>query len=90
MKYSIISLVFFLFSGLTSAQEESTNIILMIGDGTGLSQITAGMYANDNKTNLESFEVIGLAKTHSSNAFVTDSAASGTAMACGVKTMNGV
>ena len=53
MKYSIISLAFFLFSGLTSAQEESTNIILMIGDGTGLSQITAGMYANDNKTNLD-------------------------------------
>ena len=90
MKYSIISLAFFLFSGLTSAQEEPTNIILMIGDGTGLSQITAGMYANDNKTNLESFEVIGLAKTHSSNALVTDSAASGTAMACGIKTMNGV
>ena len=62
----------------------------MIGDGTGLSQITAGMYANDNKTNLESFEVIGLAKTHSLNALVTDSAASGTAMACGIKTMNGV
>lgn len=90
MKYSFISLAFFLFSGLTSAQEEPTNIILMIGDGTGLSQITAGMYANDNKTNLESFEVIGLAKTHSSNALVTDSAASGTAMACGIKTMNGV
>lgn len=90
MKYTIISLAFFLFSGLTSAQQESTNIILMIGDGTGLSQITAGMYANNNKTNLESFEVIGLAKTHSSNALVTDSAASGTAMACGVKTMNGV
>ncbi|MEL0225127.1 MAG: alkaline phosphatase [Flavobacteriaceae bacterium] len=90
MKYSIISLAFFLFSGLSSAQVEPTNIILMIGDGTGLSQITAGMYANDNKTNLESFEVIGLAKTHSSNALVTDSAASGTAMACGIKTMNGV
>lgn len=90
MKYSLISLVFFLFSGLISAQEQPTNIILMIGDGTGLAQITAGMYANGNKTNLEAFEIIGLAKTHSSNALVTDSAASGTAMACGVKTMNGV
>ena len=90
MKYSFISLAFSLFSGLISAQEEPTNIILMIGDGTGLSQITAGMYANGNKTNLESFEVIGLAKTHSSNALVTDSAASGTSMASGVKTMNGV
>ena len=90
MKYSLISLVFFLFSGLINAQDEPTNIILMIGDGTGLAQITAGMYANGNKTNLESFKVIGLAKTHSSNSLVTDSAASGTAMACGIKTMNGV
>ena len=90
MKYSLISLVFFLFSGLTNAQEQPTNIILMIGDGTGLAQITAGMYANGNKTNLEAFEIIGLAKTHASNSLVTDSAASGTAMACGVKTLNGV
>ena len=90
MKYSILSLVFFLLAGTVNAQEQPVNIILMIGDGTGLAQITAGMYANDNKTHLESFNVIGLSKTHSSNALVTDSAASGTAMACGVKTMNGV
>ena len=75
---------------ISFGQEAPTNIILMIGDGTGLSQITAGMYANGNKTHLESFPVIGLSKTHSSNALVTDSAASGTAMACGVKTLNGV
>ena len=82
----------FVLGGLLfgSAQEKSPNIILMIGDGTGLAQITAGMYANGNKTHLESFQVIGLQKTHSANALVTDSAASGTAMACGVKTMNGV
>ena len=90
MKYSILSLIIFLLSGTIRAQKQPTNIILMIGDGTGLAQITAGMYANGNKTHLESFEVIGLAKTHSSNALVTDSAASGTAMACGVKTFNGV
>ncbi len=82
----------FVLGGLLfgSAQEKSPNIILMIGDGTGLAQITAGMYANGNKTHLESFQVIGLQKTHSANALVTDSAASGTAMACGVKTINGV
>ena len=77
-------------TNFTFCQEAPTNIILMIGDGTGLSQITAGMYANGNKTHLEAFPVIGLSKTHSSNALVTDSAASGTAMACGVKTLNGV
>ena len=70
--------------------ETPVNIILMIGDGMGLSQITAGMYSNGNKTALEEFEYIGLSKTHSSENLVTDSAASGTAFACGKKTMNGV
>ena len=32
-------------TNFTFSQEAPTNIILMIGDGTGLSQITAGMYA---------------------------------------------
>lgn len=83
--------VLFLFAfALASGQQSPPNIILMIGDGTGLSQITAGMYDNGNTSNYEEFPIIGLQKTHSSNALVTDSAASGTAMACGVKTLNGV
>ena len=65
------------------------NIILLIGDGMGLSQISAGMYAGKNSSALEKFNVIGLQKTHSANALVTDSAASGTAIACGKKTYNG-
>ena len=69
-------------------QDKTPNIILMIGDGMGLSQISAGMYANDNSTALEGFEYVGLSKTHSLNQLITDSAASGTAMACGVKTLN--
>ena len=86
--FSIIVLGVLFFS---NAQEKKpTNIILMIGDGMGLTQITAGMYFNGNKTALEDFTSVGLAKTHSSNSLVTDSAASGTAMASGVKTLNGV
>ena len=65
------------------------NIILMIGDGMGLSQISAGMYANNNRLYLEEFPVIGLQKTHAYDNLVTDSAASATAFACGVKTYNG-
>ncbi len=64
------------------------NIVLMIGDGMGLGQITAGMYANGNKIHLEKFPVIGLQKTYSYNDLITDSAAGATAMACGVKTYN--
>jgi len=65
------------------------NIILMIGDGMGVTQISAGMYMNGNKMNLEKFPVIGLHKTYSASSLITDSAAGATAFACGVKTYNG-
>ena len=65
------------------------NIILMIGDGMGLTQITAGMYSNGNQLNLEKFPFIGLHKSYASNKLITDSAAGATAFACGVKTYNG-
>ena len=74
---------------MSKKNKVSTNIILMIADGAGLSQITASIYKNENKSNLEYFDVIGLQKTHSSNSLITDSAASATAMACGTKTVNG-
>ncbi|MFB0998362.1 MAG: alkaline phosphatase, partial [Flavobacteriales bacterium] len=66
------------------------NIILMIGDGMGISQITAGMYANNGYLNLERCKVIGLIKTHSDDDLITDSAAGATAFATGKKTKNGM
>lgn len=66
------------------------NIILMIGDGMGISQITAGMYANNSYLNLERCKVIGLIKTHSENDLITDSSAGATAFATGKKTKNGM
>jgi alkaline phosphatase len=65
------------------------NIILLIGDGMGLSQVSAGFYANGQKLNLEKFPVTGLSKTHSSSHLITDSAAGATAFSCGCKTYNG-
>lgn len=65
------------------------NIILMIGDGMGLTQTTAGMYANGNRTELERFEFIGLHKSHASDNLITDSAAAATSFASGIKTYNG-
>jgi len=64
------------------------NIILFIGDGMGVSHITAGKIVKG-VLNLESFRYLGLLTTHSQNAFITDSAAAGTAMATGYKTYNG-
>jgi alkaline phosphatase len=64
------------------------NIILLIGDGMGLGQISAGVYGMGNKTILEKFPVIGLQKTTASDNLITDSAAAATAIACGEKTYN--
>jgi len=68
---------------------EVKNIILLIGDVMGLTQISAGMFSQGNKTALEEFKVIGLHKPCASDKLVTDSAAAATSFACGVKTYNG-
>lgn len=76
----------------TAASSKSAppkNIILMIGDGMGLAQVSAGMIANQNKLALEGFSYIGLSKTSSSDNLVTDSAAGATALSTGNKTYNG-
>ena len=65
------------------------NIILMIGDGMGVTQISAGLYSNNNRLNLERFSVVGLHKSYSGDNLITDSAAGATAFASGVKTYNG-
>ena len=68
---------------------EIRNVILLIGDGMGVTQISAGMYMNGNTLNLERCKVVGLHKPSASNSLVTDSAAGATAFACGKKTYNG-
>lgn len=77
---------------LTSATRVR-NVILCIGDGMGISQValaSAKGAGPDGKLYLERFPVSGLARTYSANSRVTDSAAAGTALACGVKTDNGM
>ena len=73
----------------STTSEGPKNIILMIGDGMGITQISAGMYASRRKMALEYFPVVGLHKCYASNNLITDSAAGATAFACGVKTYNG-
>lgn len=72
----------------SASPQKVRNIILLIGDGMGLTQITAGMYANGNWLELERFKVVGLHKSHSGSHLVTDSAAGATAFSCGIKTYN--
>jgi alkaline phosphatase len=64
------------------------NIILLVGDGMGTSQLTAAKYVKG-KLEAERCPVGGFVTTHSLNKLVTDSAAAGTAMATGYKTTNG-
>jgi len=65
------------------------NVILMIGDGMGVSHIFAGLTANHGKLFLNNFKQVGFSETQSANDYITDSAAGGTALACGVRTYNG-
>jgi alkaline phosphatase len=66
-----------------------SNIILLIGDGMGLSAVSATVYHGDKESEFSRFKEIGLINTSSATHKVTDSAASGTAMAAGKKTYNG-
>ena len=65
------------------------NIILLIGDGMGLSQVSTAFFYQDKESNFQRFETVGLIKTSSSAEKVTDSAAGATAFSTGVKTYNG-
>lgn len=65
------------------------NVILLIGDGMGVAQVFAGITANHGKLFLDNFKYIGFSKTQSSDNYITDSAAGGTALSSGVKTYNG-
>lgn len=65
------------------------NIILLIGDGMGLSAVSTGFYFGDQPSVFLRFHEIGLQRTSSATHKVTDSAASGTSMATGIKTYNG-
>ncbi len=66
------------------------NVVLMIGDGMGISQISAALVANKGELYLEYFPVGGFMKVNSSSGVNTDSGASATAMATGSKTFNGM
>ncbi|MBN2705050.1 MAG: alkaline phosphatase [Deltaproteobacteria bacterium] len=86
--------------------EESTAkyVFLFIGDGMGSPQIHAAeAYLADKKQpdqlaggikakllSMDYFPVVGLSTTYANDRFITDSAAAGTALACGMKTNVGV
>jgi len=64
------------------------NIILLIGDGTGLSQLYAAYTANAGQLTLFNLKHTGRVHTRSADAYCTDSAAGASAYATGQKTDN--
>jgi len=69
-------------------QKPVKNIILLVGDGTGLAQWYAGYTANKGALNVFSMRHTGLSKTSSYDNYITDSAPGATAFSSGTKTNN--
>lgn len=86
-----------LFVG-TSAAQQAKYVFLFIGDGLGINQIhgtelyNAAVHkdmANGGHLSFTRFPVRSYVSSHSASSLVTDSSAAGTAIASGVKTVNG-
>ena len=71
-----------------ATEKKAKNVILMIGDGMGVTQIYAAMSIAEKPLNIEKFKHIGFHKTYSASDYITDSGAGGTALSTGEKTLN--
>ncbi|MFC1608069.1 alkaline phosphatase [Candidatus Latescibacterota bacterium] len=90
IKFTIVYIISFMM--LTSAAY-GRNVILIVPDGCSIpiwSAVRAMTVGVDSSLNIDRFPIQGRCKTYSANAMITDSAAAGTAFACGIKTNNGV
>jgi alkaline phosphatase len=76
-----------------SASKKVKNIIFIVPDGMGLADVTAARIfkygLSKKRLSLETLERIGYQSTYSRNSVITDSAAGGSAWACGQKFNNG-
>ena len=89
LKRTSLLLVFLFISSfiLNAAEVKPKNIIYLIGDGMGVTQVTAALFEKA-PLNFERFKIMGLHQTSSLDNEITDSAAAGTALATGVRTNN--
>lgn len=88
-----VSFILFAFLNYVTSVRSVKNVILLIGDGMGVTAIRATQIATvgpNNKLSMQTLPYAGLVTTHSLDSIITDSAASGTAMATGYKTNNGI
>jgi len=88
MKKFFVFLSLFLSFAIAQQKSVPSNIIIMIGDGMGVAQVSTLIVTNPNSP-FKKFPVTGFSVTCSADKLITDSAAGGTAIACGVRTKNG-
>lgn len=105
--WSVLTLSFLALTGcstkstlpLAPQSAPARNVILFVGDGMGISTVTAarifdgqsrGESGEENRLSFEQFEQLALVKTYNTNQQVPDSAGTATAMHTGVKTRAGV
>lgn len=93
MKITLVALLLVFVSckskEVTPKEKAPKNVILLIGDGTGITQVSTAFYFKESEPNYARFKNIGLINTSSASHNITDSAAGATAFACGEKTYNG-
>ncbi|WP_028115641.1 alkaline phosphatase [Ferrimonas senticii] len=94
---SVIAASLTLASLSAAAAQPPKHIIYLIGDGMATSHRQVAEYYLQQKTGdqtqrlaMNSLPVAGINTTHSADSLITDSAASATALAAGVKTNNGM
>jgi len=73
---------------IAKTNTKAKNIILLIGDGMGLAQLSAAYYYNDQPSNFSRFKYIGLHQNEPVGMKITDSAAGATAFSTGYKSYN--
>ncbi len=66
------------------------NVIYFIGDGMGFNHVYLASILEGKTLNMMKTPYTGIMSTFAANTWVTDSAAAGTALACGFKTNNGM
>lgn len=94
LKFLLLATGISLLGCNTAAEKNNTetveppNIILLIGDGMGIPQISTAYYFGDQEANFSQFQQIGFHKSSSTSHTITDSAAGATAFATGEKTYN--
>ncbi|MDP4115350.1 MAG: alkaline phosphatase [Bacteroidota bacterium] len=77
-------LIFFNFS-FSQQHSRPKNIVIMIGDGMGLTEVSASVLSMENSP-YKKFSNVGLSVTCSLDKLITDSGAGGTAIATGYRT----